>query len=140
MKQILQDLESGELIHADVPAPKPRAGYVLIQSRCSLISAGTERMLTDFAKAGYIDKARQQPDKVKQVLDKVRTDGLAPTVEAVRSKLAQPLAMGYCNVGTVLAVGAGVTTFKPGDRVASNWEPRRNRQRPPESLLSLIHI
>ena len=120
MKQILQDLESGELIHADVPAPKPRAGHVLIQSRCSLISAGTERMLTDFAKAGYIDKARQQPDKVKQVLDKVRTDGLAPTVEAVRSKLAQPLPMGYCNVGRVLAVGDGVTAFKPGDRVASN--------------------
>jgi predicted dehydrogenase/threonine dehydrogenase-like Zn-dependent dehydrogenase len=120
MKQILQDLESGELIHAEVPSPSVRAGHVLIQSRCSLISAGTERMLTDFAKAGYIEKARQQPDKVKQVLDKVRTDGLAPTVEAVRSKLAQPLPMGYCNVGKVLAVDEGVTTLKPGDRVASN--------------------
>lgn len=120
MKQILQDLESGKLLHVDVPAPSPGSGQVLIQTRRSLISAGTERMLTDFAKAGYIEKARQQPDKVKQVLDKVKTDGLAPTIEAVRSKLSQPLPMGYCNVGRVLQVGASVNTLKVGDRVASN--------------------
>ncbi len=77
-------------------------------------------MLVEFGKANLIDKARQQPDKVRQVLDKVRTDGLAPTLTAVRNKLDQPLALGYCNAGTVLGVGAGVTGFAPGDRVASN--------------------
>ena len=62
-------------------------------------------MLVDFGKANLLDKARQQPDKVRMVLDKIRTDGIAPTLEAVRSKLEQPLPMGYCNVGTVLEVG-----------------------------------
>jgi predicted dehydrogenase/threonine dehydrogenase-like Zn-dependent dehydrogenase len=77
-------------------------------------------MLVDFGKANLLDKARQQPDKVRMVLDKVKTDGVLPTLEAVRNKLDQPLAMGYCNVGTVMEVGAGVTGFKVGDRVASN--------------------
>ena len=77
-------------------------------------------MLVDFGKAGLIDKARQQPDKVRMVLDKIRTDGLVPTLEAVRNKLDQPLPMGYCNVGVVAEVGAGVNGFAVGNRVASN--------------------
>ncbi|MDX9768265.1 MAG: bi-domain-containing oxidoreductase, partial [Ectothiorhodospiraceae bacterium] len=83
-------------------------------------SAGTERMLVEFGKAGWIDKARQQPDKVRMVLDKIRTDGLLPTIEAVFNKLDQPLPLGYCNVGTVMETGAGVTAFAAGDRVVSN--------------------
>ena len=77
-------------------------------------------MLVEFGKASLLEKARQQPDKVFQVLDKVKTDGLIPTLTAVRSKLDQPIPLGYCNVGTVLEVGSGVTEFQPGDRVASN--------------------
>lgn len=77
-------------------------------------------MLVEFGKANLIDKARQQPDKVKQVLDKIKTDGLQPTLEAVFNKLGQPLPLGYCNVGRVVAVGKGVAEFKVGDRVASN--------------------
>ena len=77
-------------------------------------------MLVEFGKASWIDKARQQPDKVQQVLTKVRTDGLLTTFDAVRSKLDNPLPLGYCNVGTVIAVGAGVSGFQVGDRVASN--------------------
>jgi predicted dehydrogenase len=84
------------------------------------VSPGTERMLVDFAKAGFISKARQQPDKVKQVLEKVHTDGLMPTIEAVRNKLDQPLALGYCNVGVVVEIGDGVEGFRIGDRVVSN--------------------
>jgi len=120
MKQIIQDLKSGETILEEVPAPLVRRGAVLIRTHRSLVSLGTERMLVEFGKAGYIDKARQQPEKVKQVLDKIRTDGLRPTVEAVFRKLGEPLPLGYCNVGEVVAVGAGVTDFKIGDRVASN--------------------
>lgn len=120
MKQVLQNLGSGETILADVPAPRARAGGVLIATRRTLISAGTERMLVDFGKASLIEKARKQPDKVRLVLDKVRTDGLFTTLDTVRSKLDQPLALGYCNAGVVIEVGAGVTEFSLGDRVASN--------------------
>lgn len=120
MKQIIQDLKSGKTILEEVPVPLVKAGCVLIQTTRSLVSLGTERMLVEFGKANLISKARQQPDKVKQVLDKIKTDGLMPTLEAVFTKLGQPLPLGYCNVGRVVAVGSGVTEFAVGDRVASN--------------------
>lgn len=120
MKQIVQDLKNGNTILEEVPAPLVKTGQVLIQTTRTLVSLGTERMLVEFGKANFIQKARQQPDKVKQVLDKVKTDGLKPTVEAVFNKLGQPLPLGYCNVGKVVAIGKGVTEFKVGDRVASN--------------------
>lgn len=120
MKQIIQNLKNGNTILEDVPAPEVRAGSILIRTTHSLVSLGTERMLVEFGKANLIQKARQQPEKVKQVLDKIKTDGLMPTLEAVFNKLEQPLPLGYCNVGEVIAVGKGVTDFKVGDRVASN--------------------
>ena len=120
MKQIIQDLKSGATILEEVPVPQVKAGNVLIKKTRTLVSLGTERMLVEFGKANLIDKARQQPDKVKQVLDKIKTDGLQPTLEAVFNKLGQPLPLGYCNVGKVMAVGRGVTEFVVGDRVASN--------------------
>mgnify|MGYP001329625734 CR=1 FL=1 len=101
MKQILQNLNSGETVLEEIPCPRARPGHLLIRTVTSLVSAGTERMLVEFGKANLIDKARQQPDKVRMVLDKVKTDGLMPTLDAVRSKLDQPLPMGYCNVGGV---------------------------------------
>lgn len=120
MKQIIQDLKSGATILEEVPAPQVKSGCVLIKTTRTLVSLGTERMLVEFGKANLIDKARQQPDRVKQVLDKIKTDGLQPTLEAVFNKLGQPLPLGYCNVGKVVAVGKGVTEFSVGDRVASN--------------------
>jgi len=77
-------------------------------------------MLVEFGKAGWIEKARQQPDKVRQVLDKMRTDGIVPTVEAVFNKLDEPMPLGYCNAGIVMEVGSGVSDLHPGERVASN--------------------
>lgn len=120
MRQLVQDLSSGETRALELPAPAPRRGNVLIRSHASLISPGTERMLVDFGRAGWLSKARQQPEKVREVLQKVRTDGLAPTIDAVRSKLDEPLPLGYCNVGTVESVGADVPGIRTGDRVASN--------------------
>ena len=120
MKQIVQDLKSGQTILEEVPAPQVKSGCVLIKTTRTLVSLGTERMLVEFGKANLIDKARQQPDKVKQVLDKLNTDGIQPTLEAIFTKLGQPLPLGYCNVGKVIAIGKGVTEFSVGDRVASN--------------------
>lgn len=120
MKQLIQDIKKGNTILEEVPAPIVSRGKVLIQTSRSLVSLGTERMLVEFGKAGYLEKARQQPDKVKQVLEKIKTDGLLPTYESVVNKLNQPMALGYCNVGKVIAVGEGVSEFAIGDRVASN--------------------
>ena len=72
-----------------------------------MISAGTERMLVEFGKSGLIAKARAQPDKVKQVLDKIKTDGLMPTLETVFNRLGEPLPLGYCNAGVALELGPG---------------------------------
>lgn len=120
MKQIIQDLKGGATVLEEVPVPQVKSGCVLIKTTRTLVSLGTERMLVEFGKANLIDKARQQPDKVKQTLDKLKTDGIMPTLEAVFNKLGQPLPLGYCNVGKVIAVGRGVTEFNVGDRVASN--------------------
>ncbi len=120
MKQVLQNLKSGETSLVEVPAPVVRPGHLLIKTRRSLISAGTERMLVEFGKASLLSKARAQPDKVKQVLDKIKTDGLMPTLDAVFERLDEPLPLGYCNAGEVLEVGPGVNGFAPGDRVISN--------------------
>jgi predicted dehydrogenase/threonine dehydrogenase-like Zn-dependent dehydrogenase len=120
LKQILQSLKSGATEVADVPCPSVRPGQLLIRTTRTLVSVGTERMLVEFGKAGWIDKARQQPDKVRMVLDKIRTDGLVPTFESVMNKLDQPLPLGYCNVGRIMEAGPGVKGFAPGDRVVSN--------------------
>lgn len=120
MNQIIQDLSSGGTILAEVPAPLVKPGHVLIQTTRSLVSLGTERMLVEFGKSNLYQKARQQPDKVIEVINKIKTDGLRPTINAVFSKLGQPIPLGYCNVGKVIAVGKGVDEFSIGDRVASN--------------------
>jgi predicted dehydrogenase/threonine dehydrogenase-like Zn-dependent dehydrogenase len=120
LKQVLQNLRTGASEVTEVPCPRASTGQLLIRTRRTLVSAGTERMLVEFGKANWIEKARLQPEKVRMVFDKARTDGLLPTLEAVRNKLDQPLPMGYCNVGEVVALGAGVAGFQVGDRVASN--------------------
>lgn len=118
MKNVLQNLKNGKISIEESPIPKNKKGHLLIASKFSLISSGTERMLQVFGKANYLNKARQQPEKVREVLDKIKTDGLLSAYEAVRSKLDQPIPLGYSNVGIVIE--SDVKGFKVGDRVVSN--------------------
>ena len=117
MQQILQSFRNGATTVAEVPCPGSSRQHVAIRTRASLISAGTERMLLEFGKANFIQKARQQPDKVRQVLEKVRTDGFAATLDSVNAKLDQPITPGYCNAGVVLE--SGVEGLPAGCRVAT---------------------
>ncbi len=137
MKQLLQNLKTGETYLETLPSPQVSNGNVLIQTTHSLVSLGTERMLVEFGKASLIEKARQQPEKLTQVLDKIKTDGLLPTVETVFNKLGQPIPLGYCNVGKVIDVGKGVTEFAVGDRVVSNG-PHAEIVSVPKNLVSKI--
>ena len=120
MKQVIQSLKTGSIKVTEIPIPRLSDGSLLIRTSITLVSAGTERMLVEFGKAGWIKKASQHPDKVKMVLDKISTDGFKATIESVFNKLDQPLPLGYCNVGIVHQVGSGVTNFNKGARVVSN--------------------
>ena len=104
----------------DLPDPAVAPNQAIIATTATLMSAGTERMLLNFGKAGWLEKIRQQPDRVRDVLSKIYTDGIASTLESVNAKLNQPIPLGYCNVGRVVALGAGVSEFRLGDRVVSN--------------------
>ncbi len=118
MKQLLQNLRDGKTVVEDVPIPTPRAGMALVKTAASLVSAGTERMVVEFAGKSLVGKARARPDLVRQVLDKARREGLLDTLQSSFNRLDQPMALGYSSAGTILAVGAGMQGFKVGQRVA----------------------
>ena len=120
MKQVFQDLKNGNTLIEDVPYPFLKENEIIVKSFSSLISPGTERMLSAVGKANLLDKAKQQPEKVKEVIDKIATDGFLETYDAVKQKLDEPIPLGYSNVGEVLEVGSKVKGFRVGDRVASN--------------------
>lgn len=120
MKQLVESIGSGDLQLLDVPRPSPRDHHLVVDTRASVVSAGTERMLLEFGRANLLEKARRQPERVREGLDKVRTDGVAATWAAVRRRLDEPLPLGYCQAGTVVEVGAGCEGFQAGDRVATN--------------------
>ena len=119
MKQVIQSRRTGKLALKDVPAPKVRSGHLLVRTRASLISAGTERMVIDFARKNLAAKAQARPDLVKKVLDKAKKEGLWNTWKTVMARLDESLPLGYSAAGDVIAVGAGLEgAFRVGDRVA----------------------
>lgn len=119
MKQVVQSARTGKLALKDVPAPRVRAGALLVRTTASLISAGTERMIIDFARKSLAGKAKERPDLVRKVVDKARRDGIAATFRAVLARLDEPLPLGYSAAGEVVEVGAGLEgLFRPGQRVA----------------------
>ena len=118
MKQLLQNMKTGQALVADVPVPSPGEGMALIRTANSLVSAGTERMLVSFAKKGLVGKARSRPDLVREVLNKARREGVLTTIDAAMNKLDQPLALGYSSSGTIIQIGPMLQGFRSGDRVA----------------------
>ncbi|HMU94613.1 MAG TPA: bi-domain-containing oxidoreductase [Anaerolineales bacterium] len=118
MKQLLQNIKNGNTTVEDIPIPTPREGQALIKVAASLVSAGTERMVVEFAEKSYLGKARSRPDLVKQTLDKAKREGIMPTVNAVFNRLDQPMALGYSTAGTIVALGKNMQGFKVGQRVA----------------------
>src|SRR5262245_9704663 len=120
MKAVLQNLKTGETTLDEVPVPLLNPQSILIKTSTTLISSGTEKMVVDFGRSGLIGKIKKQHDKVKLVINKIKTDGLLSTYESVQSKLDQPIPLGYCNVGKIIEVGKSVQGFKVGDRVVSN--------------------
>ncbi len=118
MKQLLQNVKNGKSTVEDVPVPTPREGQALVKTEASLVSAGTERMVVEFAEKSLVGKARSRPDLVKQVMDKARREGLVNTAQAAFNRLDQPMALGYSSAGTIVALGKDMSGFKVGQRVA----------------------
>ncbi|KAF0109068.1 MAG: putative oxidoreductase [Anaerolineaceae bacterium] len=118
MKQLLQNMKTGKTTIEDIPAPTPRAGQALVKVAASLVSAGTERMVVEFAEKSLVGKARSRPDLVRQVVDKMKREGVAPTIRAAFNRLDQPMALGYSSAGTIVSLGDGMEGFKVGQRVA----------------------
>ena len=118
MKQLLQNIKTGKTSVAEIPIPTPRPGQALVRVAASLVSAGTERMLVEFAEKSLVGKARSRPDLVRQVVDKMKREGVLPTLQAAFNRLDQPMALGYSSAGTIVALGEGMDGFKVGLRVA----------------------
>jgi predicted dehydrogenase/threonine dehydrogenase-like Zn-dependent dehydrogenase len=118
MKQVLQHVSGGAIEVVEVPPPRLLAGCVIVRTAASLVSVGTERASAEFARKNLLQKARMRPDLVREVLIKMRRDGVASTIAAVRDRMDQPSTPGYSSAGTVVAAGEGVTDIQPGDRVA----------------------
>ena len=135
MFQVVQDIKDGKTIVLEAPKPIPMPHHCLIESSCSLISSGTEKTLVDFGKSGMVGKALGQPDKVKMVLEKVKADGIAATYDAVKSKLDEPMQLGYCNAGIISQSSSG--SFPVGTRVVSNGK-HSSFVRVPDNLIAAI--
>ena len=118
MKQLLQNIKTGKSTIEDVPVPTPREGQALVKVEASLVSAGTERMVVEFAGKSLVGKARSRPDLVRQVMDKARREGLLNTAQAAFNRLDQPMALGYSSAGTIVALGKNMPGFQVGQRVA----------------------
>ncbi|MDP6897073.1 MAG: theronine dehydrogenase, partial [Rhodospirillales bacterium] len=142
MKQVIQSRRTGRLALKHVPAPQVKRGHVLVRTRASLISAGTERMVVDFAKKSLAGKAKARPDLVKKVIDKAKRDGFKATFQNVLTRLDEPLPLGYSAAGDVIGVGVGLEgVYAVGQRVAMAGAGVANHAEVnavPENLLATV--
>lgn len=141
MKQVLQNLRDGKTIVAEVPVPTPQPGEALVCTAVSLVSAGTERTLVEFAEKSLVGKARSRPDLVRQLLDKARREGILTTLDAAFNRLDQPMPLGYSSAGAIVALGEGLQGFRVGQRVAcagGNYAVHAEYATVPKNLLALL--
>ena len=138
MRQVVQHLRTGAIELLELPAPRPGPHEVVVRTRRSLLSAGTERMLLEFGRAGLLGKALQQPERVRQLLERLRTEGIGPVLEGAFNKLDEPLPLGYANAGVVLEAGARVRGLRSGDRVVVSNAPHAGWARVAENLCARI--
>ena len=141
MKQLTQNLKTGKMDLMDVPFPVLYKGYILIRNHYSLISAGTEGQKVSIAQKGYIGKAKEKPEQVKQVIDTFKKEGIASTYKKVMNKLDALSPLGYSTVGEVIRVGEGITNYKVGDKVACGGDGLANHAEVvsvPENLLAKL--
>ncbi len=122
MKQLLQNIRNGKTSITEVPIPTPGRGMALVRVAASLVSAGTERMVVEFAEKSLLGKARSRPDLLRQVFDKARREGVAPTLQATFNRLDQPMPLGYSSAGTIVGLGEEMEGFHIGQRVACAGE------------------
>ncbi|HGY56898.1 MAG TPA: dehydrogenase [Caldithrix abyssi] len=120
MKQLIQHFRTGQLELVTTVHPMVSSQTLIVAARRSLISVGTEKMLLDFGKASYISKAKQQPDRLKEVFDKIKTEGFIDTAQKVWNKINEPIPLGYSHVGVIIEKGNRVDQFEVGQRVVSN--------------------
>src|SRR4030042_69792 len=143
MKQIIQNYMNGELELVDVPVPALRKGFVLVRTHSSLVSVGTERTMLDLARKSLLGKALARPDLVKQVINKVRTEGLGEAYRQAMGRLDTPISLGNSAAGTAIGVGGGVEGFSVGDRVAcsgSGYASHSEIISVPQTLIVKIHV
>src|SRR5512142_2945904 len=114
MRQLLQNMRDGKAVVEDVPLPIARSGTALVRTAASLVSAGTERMVVEFAEKSLVGKVRARPDLARQVLEKARREGLIPSVQSAFSRLDQPMALGYSSAGTIVELGAEMPDLRVG--------------------------
>lgn len=141
MKQLWQHISTGEASVVDVPSPTAGKGQILVRVKASLISAGTERSVVDFAEKNLLQKALTRPDLVKQFMQKGHREGWISTIEAARNRLDSEMVLGYSNAGIVIEVGEGVSGFQVGDHVAcagGGFATHSEIVRAPQNLAALI--
>ena len=118
MKQLTQNLKSGIMEVKEVPFPAIDKGLILVKNDFSMVSAGTEESKVSTARKGYIGKAKEKPDQVKQVINTLKNEGIVSTYKKVMNKLDALSPLGYSTAGEVIEVGEGITSIRVGDRVA----------------------
>lgn len=118
MRQVMQSYRTGEIAIAEVPAPLAKPGHLLVRTMTSIVSVGTEKQILEFARRGLVGKALARPDLVRQIIAKVRTEGMLEAWRQAMARLDIPVPLGYSSSGRVIAIGDGVVEFTVGDRVA----------------------
>ena len=118
MRSLLQNIKNGNRYLGEMPYPKTSKGRIIVETKYSAVSIGTEKMVMELASMNYLQKAKARPEDVKKILTKIRQEGLFPTINSVMNRLDEPMMLGYSASGIIAEVSEDVGEFKKGERVA----------------------